>query len=129
MNGPIDRGIVGALTLLNHIGFETWSSCHGHCRFDEAGLEGGISPSIYLTLYEVKLNDLYSIKVAGGNKYFDIIIYPLNSSSSLESFAIRSGSNLILESLDGNERAIVLSYYLSILNSFIFDLFTLKTKG
>jgi hypothetical protein len=120
-DGPIDRSIVGAVSILNANNYKTWSSCGGHIRYDEAGIEGVETPNILITLDADEYKFL--IQIRNEDPKFEIItITPYQHSSGVLSYKLESGNKLILQASDTTERAVILSYYLSILNSYILKL-------
>ena len=125
MDGPIDKLIVGAVTLLNKLNFQTWSSCSGHFRFDEAGVASIQTPHIDLILDDQSYKEL--VEFTETDPRFNIIsVVPYHTYHGKLSFKIEAGNNLILEASDGSERAIILSYYLSTLNLFLLSFYKSK---
>ena len=125
LTGPIDKLIVGAVTLLNKLNFETWSSCSGHFRFDEAGVEGAKAPNIYLQMDDKSYKELADFTLT--DPRFNIIsITPFLNHNEILCFKLESGNNLILEASNGPERSIILSYYLSTLNLFLLSYYKSK---
>ena len=129
LNGQIDRGIIGALTLLNDLEIESWSSCFGHYRFDEAGLEGAVVPSIDFKIDSEGYKDLIDFKLSNQD-YSLIAIYPFTQSESSGElgYKITAGNNFLLEVSDGPERSVILSYLQSTLNKFILDYYKSKSS-
>lgn len=120
-DGPIDRSIVGAVSILNANNYKTWPSCGGHIRYDEAGIEEVETPNVLITLDADEYKSLKQIR--NKNPKFEIItITPYLHSSGVLSYKLESGNKLILQASDTTERAVILSYYLSILNCYILKL-------
>ena len=125
LNGPIDKLVVGAVTLLNKLNFETWSSCSGHFRFDENGSASVTAPNVLLQLDDKSYKELTDFTVT--DPRFNIIsITPFLNRNEILCFKLESGNNLILEAHDGSERAIILSYYISTLNLFLLSYYKSK---
>lgn len=127
MDGPLDRLIVGAVTLLNKLNLETLSSCSGHSRYDEAGLEGAVAPHIILNLDDASYKHLLDFTETDP-KFQNITIAPFHSRGQTITYKLESGNNLMLEASNSSERAIILSYYLSILNHFTLSFYKSKNQ-
>ena len=120
-DGPLDRLIVGGVSLLSYLGYDTWSSCAGHVRYDEAGVEGACTPYILLQLDDLSYRKLIEVKESDPD--FEVItVSPFLHSSGVVSFKIESGCKVILDATDSSERAVILSYYLTVLNKYIYRL-------
>jgi len=125
LNGPIDKLIVGAVTLLNKLNFQTWSSYSGHFRFDEAGVASIQTPHIDLNLDDQSYKEL--VEFTETDPRFSIIsVAPFHTNNGMLTFKLEAGNNLILEASDSSERAIILSYFLSTLNLFLLSFYKSK---
>ncbi|MFM7088048.1 MAG: hypothetical protein ACKOW9_00730 [Candidatus Paceibacterota bacterium] len=120
---PIDRRVLNAVTILTSRRYNTYNSCQGHERFDAAGLEGAVTPSIHLKLNSEEYRDLTRLLNTFKNELNlnNISLLPIFKEyevNKVNNYVLDFGDRVTLASLSGANRSNYLEWCLGNLNLF-----------